>query len=113
MIHFFETLLLHLAEYKRHEMRLRAIGADFIIRETLLPRMSLAENLLVSLDITGERAAEIVERFYGHDRIILNEQFAYSNDQERLIQSSKEVAEELEGLFAEDKLAYLNKNDVT
>lgn len=75
--------------------------------------MSLAESLLVSLDITGERAAEIVERFYEHDRIIWDKQFAYRNAQERLIQSSKEVAEELEGLFAEDKLAYLNKNDVT
>lgn len=102
--------LLARARSRMHEMKLREVGADFIIRETLLSSMSLAENLLISLNITGEKAADIVERFYQHDKKTLDKQFAYRNDQERLIQTSKEAAEELEGLFAEDKLANLNKD---
>jgi|GEM_PF-735135 len=105
--------LLARARTRMHEMKLRAIGADFIIRETLLSSISLAENLLVSLDITDEKAADIVDRFYQHDKKTLNRQFTYRNDQERLIQTSNEAAEELKELFAEDKIAYLNRTDST
>ena len=94
-------------------MKLRALGVDFIIRETLLSSISLAENLLVSLDFTAEKAADITERFYQHDRDTLDRQFAHRDNQKMLIQTTKEAAQELEELFIEDKLLYLKKDDVS
>lgn len=104
--------LLARARTRMHEMQLRALGADFIIRETLLSSMSLAENLLISLDLSADRAADIIERFYQHDRKTLDKQFAYRDDQKRLIQTSREAAEELKEIIAADKLAYQNKNHI-
>tara|TARA_R110001599_G_scaffold353869_1_gene601195 strand:+ start:3213 stop:5003 length:1791 start_codon:yes stop_codon:yes gene_type:complete len=101
--------LLARAKTRMHEMRLRALGADLVIRETLLSSIFLTKDLLVSLDFTTEAAASVTERFYQHDRETLDKQFADRHDQKKLIQTTKEAADELEALFSEDRLAYLNK----
>lgn len=47
----YPNLKLHArARTRMHEMRLRALGADVIIRDTLLSTMYLAEQTLVSWD---------------------------------------------------------------
>lgn len=104
--------LLARAKTRMHEMKLRALGADFIIRETLLSSISLTEKLLVSLNFTAEKAANITERFYQHDQDTLDRQFAHRHNQKMLIQTTKEAAQELEELFIEDKLLYQKKDDV-
>tara|TARA_R110001592_G_scaffold116059_1_gene316878 strand:- start:17151 stop:17429 length:279 start_codon:yes stop_codon:yes gene_type:complete len=89
-----------------HEMRLRAVGADVIIRDTLLSSIHLAEKILLSLGLSSDKAAHVRERFYQHDAETLNKQYAYRGDQKMLIKTSYEAAQELEELFAEDKINY-------
>ncbi|MEZ5547754.1 MAG: monovalent cation:proton antiporter-2 (CPA2) family protein [Pseudomonadales bacterium] len=92
------------ARTRKHEMRLRALGAEVIIRDTLLSSMYLAEKTLTALGFTPEQAATAKERFYAHDCATLDKQFAYREDQQMLIQTSRESAQELERLFSEDEL---------
>ena len=66
--------------------------------------MYLAEKTLTALGFTPEQAATAKERFYAHDCATLDKQFAYREDQQMLIQTSRESAQELERLFSEDEL---------
>ncbi|MCF7981766.1 MAG: monovalent cation:proton antiporter-2 (CPA2) family protein [Pseudomonadales bacterium] len=94
------------ARTRKHEMRLRALGAEMIIRDTLLSSMYLAEKILIALGLPSEQAMLAKERFYTHDCTTLDKQFAYREDQQMLIQTSREAATELEQLFSEDELEY-------
>lgn len=94
------------ARTRRHEMRLRALGAEVIIRDTLLSSMFLAEKTLIALGFSELHAATARERFYQYDKATLDKQFAYREDQEMLVQTSRQAARELEQLFSEDELAY-------
>lgn len=94
------------AHTRMHEMQLRAVGADVIIRDTLLSSMHLAEKILLSLGLSLDKAAYVKQRFYQHDADTLNKQYAYRGDQKMLIKTSYEAAQELEELFAEDKMNY-------
>lgn len=103
---FPDTRLFARARTRKHEMRLRALGAEMIIRDTLLSSMYLAEQLLIALGLPSEQAMLTKERFYAHDCATLDKQYVYREDQQMLIQTSREAATELEQLFSEDELAY-------
>lgn len=94
------------ARNRMHEMRLREMGAEVIIRDTLLSGMHLAEKVLVSFGIPDRKAKEVNELFFRHDAATLDRQFAYRNDRKKLMQSQREAARELEELFAEDSRTF-------
>ncbi len=104
--HYPDIRLFARARTRRHEMRLRELGADVIIRDTLLSSMHLAEQVLRSMGLSVEKAAYVKERFYRHDAETLDKQIAYLADQERLMQSQREALMELETLFAEDEMNF-------
>ncbi len=99
------------ARNRRHEMRLRALGVDAVIRDTLLSSMHLAEQILLLLGLTAEKAAYVKEQFFRHDAETLTRQTAHVSNQEMLMKSQRDALNELEGLFSEDTTSFYEKDD--
>ena len=88
---------------RHHEIALREAGVDFVIRETLLSSIAIAEALLRALGRSPEQAAEAAARFRAHDARTLEQQAAVQHDEEAFRQVTITSAEELKTLFQEDE----------
>jgi monovalent cation:proton antiporter-2 (CPA2) family protein len=87
---------------RHHEIALREAGVDYVIRETLLSSLAIAEALLKDLGRSPEQAAEAVARFRAHDARTLEQQAAVHHDEEAFRQVTITSAEELKTLFQAD-----------
>lgn len=97
----------HLTIYARarnryHAHLLMELGVTYIVRETLLSSLDLTAKLLGGLGIAEREARRTLDLFSRHDEETLKRQFAVFRDEDRLIQTSREAAEELESLFEAD-----------
>lgn len=97
----------HLKIYARarnrlHAYRLMDIGVDKIVRETLLSSLDLAGGVLVALGESPARARDAMQILRRHDEKMLERQHAIHKDEAQLIAATRQGAEELERLFAED-----------
>lgn len=90
------------ARNRRHELLLREIGVHFVIRDTLLSSLALAEDLLMRLGHSPTAARESVAAFREHDEATLQRQAAVFNDEAAFHQTTLEATEELKQLFADD-----------
>jgi len=100
--HFPEVKIYARARNRFHAHRLMDLGVDLIERETLLSSLDLAEQVLKALGVTGWEAQETVARFKLHDEKTLIRQYAVYHDESQLIQTSKQAAQELQGLLESD-----------
>lgn len=91
------------AKNRFHEIRLRELGVDYVIREVLLSSLAFSRELLISLGLEPERSQKIVDTFQAHDRDLVAQQAALINDRQSMIQSTREAAEELKRLLREDR----------
>ncbi len=91
------------ARNRQHAHLLMANGVEHIVRETFFSSLKLTELTLQELDLPPEQAERAVELFREHDERILNETYAISNDESRLIQTTQQAAQELHGLFESDR----------
>jgi len=97
-----QVLLLVRARNRHHEMMLREIGVQFVIRDTLLSSLELSKMMLVGLGRSPESAAKAVDAFRVHDAETLLKQAAVFRDETAFRQTTLEAAEELKLLFSED-----------
>ena len=98
----------HLKIYARarnrfHAYRLMDFGVDYIIRETLLSSLQLAEEVLKALGTPAWEAKEIAERFRLHDERLLQQQHAVYHDETQLRQASRDALQELDALLRGDR----------
>lgn len=100
--HFPHVALYARARDRQHAMRLRGLGARGIIRDTLLSSISLASDVLKGLGFSGAEAERAANLFTEHDAKLLDRQYAFRDDEEALIQSSKDSAAQLKSLFESD-----------
>jgi glutathione-regulated potassium-efflux system ancillary protein KefC/glutathione-regulated potassium-efflux system protein KefB len=91
------------ARNRFHAHRLMDLHCDLIERETLLSSLHFAEQVLIALEVPPWDAKTTVARFQMHDEKTLARQYAVYHDETQLIQTSKEAAAELEGLFEQDQ----------
>lgn len=91
------------ARNRRHAHRLMDLGIEHIFRETLLSSLAMSEQVLRQMGRDAAEAKEIVETFQLRDEQLLKEQHAIHDSEEKLIQSSKDTARELETLLRRDK----------
>ena len=91
------------ARNRRHAHKLMDLGIDHIFRETLLSSLAMSEDVLTNLGRTAEEAADVVQMFRERDTLLLREQHAIHDSEERLIQSARDTAAELESLLRDDK----------
>jgi glutathione-regulated potassium-efflux system protein KefB len=100
--HFPRLAIYARARNRFHAYQLMDIGVNGLIRETLLSSLDLAKQVLQGLGIEEEQARSTVEMFKAHDQKTLLAQLAIHHDETKLIQTSKEAAQELQTLFEAD-----------
>lgn len=100
--HFPHLKIYACSRNRQHTHKLMSVGVDYIIRETFLSSLHLTEKILQGMGISEQEAAETVEKFRQYDEGLLEQQFAFHRDEEKLIQSAKQSAEDLRRLFEQD-----------
>ena len=96
---------LHLAaraHNRQHALRLMDVGADHIIRDTLLSSIFLAGEVLKDIGLSSEEAKAATSFFLKHDIETLDKQYAFHKDEDALMQSARDASEELRELFNSD-----------
>jgi glutathione-regulated potassium-efflux system ancillary protein KefC/glutathione-regulated potassium-efflux system protein KefB len=100
--HFPHLRILARARNRFHAYRLMDLGVELIERETLLGSLNLARGVLQELGVPVQETERTIERFRMHDAQTLQRQHAVYHDERQLIQTSREAAAELQGLFESD-----------
>ena len=101
--YFPDVKLLARARNRQHALRLMDIGVRYLIRETLGSSLEMSQHVLESLGMSRQEAARSVKTFREHDERSLRAQLDIRDDEQKLIQTSRDAARELEGLFASDE----------
>jgi CPA2 family monovalent cation:H+ antiporter-2/glutathione-regulated potassium-efflux system protein KefB len=91
------------ARNRRHAHLLLGMGVDGIIRETFFSSLRLTELVLDGLDVPRDTARRAIEIFCEHDERMLAETLEIAGDEQALIQSSQQAAQELTDLFEADQ----------
>ncbi len=101
--HFPNLRILARARNRFHAYRLMDLGIQLIERETLHASLNLARGVLDALGVPAQETERTIERFRAHDAQTLVRQHAVYHDEGKLIQTSREAAAELQGLFESDR----------
>ena len=91
--------LLARARNRQHEIRLRDLGVQFVIRDTLLSSLELTRELVNLLGVD----ASVVDVFQRHDAATLEKQAAVAHDAHAYRQTTRDAAAELRRLFTDDQ----------
>ncbi len=102
---FPDLIIVARARNRRHAHRLMDLGITHIFRETLLSSLAISGRVLEMLGFDKEEVGHVIETFGERDKRLLVEQHAIHHDEERLIQSAKDTARELESLLRSDSRA--------
>jgi monovalent cation:proton antiporter-2 (CPA2) family protein len=100
--HFPHLKIIARARNRRHAHKLMDLGIEHIFRETLLSSLAMTELVLLNLGHSSENAKHVINAFCERDAKLLVEQHAIHDSEEKLIQSVKETADELESLLRID-----------
>ena len=100
--HFPNLRILARARNRVHLFRLRNLDIDAVERETFRSSLETARQALVATGMDTAQAARAVELFRTHDGKLLEAQFAVSQDEQQLIQTSAQSAAQLQELFEAD-----------
>lgn len=86
-----------------HLFRLRDLGVQHIWRETFPASLEMARGALLSLGFDAAASDRALAVFRQHDERQLDTQYAVQHDEAQLIQTAKEAADQLQGLFEADR----------
>jgi glutathione-regulated potassium-efflux system protein KefB len=100
--HYPDATVFARARNRRHAWELMDLGAE-VVRETFHSSLKMGERVLVALGEPADVAARRADRFREYDEKLLHAQYAVSDDEAALIQTSQEARKELEQLFAADR----------
>jgi glutathione-regulated potassium-efflux system ancillary protein KefC/glutathione-regulated potassium-efflux system protein KefB len=100
--HFPHLKLLARARNRQHAIRLMDLEVRYVIRETYLSSLDMAQQALEAVGMSRAEATESIERFDEHDQRALELQREARDDEQKLIQSAQQTARELEQLFEQD-----------
>ncbi|HEX7964894.1 MAG TPA: monovalent cation:proton antiporter-2 (CPA2) family protein [Gammaproteobacteria bacterium] len=101
--HFPKLTVLARARNRHHVHLLKEQGVQVIVRETYYSSLRMAEDLLERMGMDRLAVEKLVATFEKHDKTLLDRQFAVFRDEEKLVQTSREAAQELEQLLQEDR----------
>ncbi|MGH8281195.1 MAG: cation:proton antiporter, partial [Gammaproteobacteria bacterium] len=90
------------ARNRHHAHLLTELGVKVIVRETLYSSLKLTEAVLEGLGQPAHETRVLLEKFQHYDEQLLQRQYAVFRDETKYIQTTKEAADELRRLFAED-----------
>jgi len=96
------AVVLASARDRRHAWALMDLGAK-PIRETFHSSLRLGEQVLVELGVDPKVARAHGRQFTRHDERLLNTQYLVQDDEDALLQTTREARRELEQLFNADR----------
>jgi glutathione-regulated potassium-efflux system ancillary protein KefC/glutathione-regulated potassium-efflux system protein KefB len=91
------------ARNRQHAFRLMEAGAAYIMRETYLSSLEMAEHVLEWLGDAPADARRSTALFRAHDEVTLQQQFEVRGDESKFLDSTRASALQLESLFESDK----------
>ncbi|HEY3486617.1 MAG TPA: monovalent cation:proton antiporter-2 (CPA2) family protein [Gammaproteobacteria bacterium] len=100
--HFPHLKIFARARNRQHVYKLMDIGVDYVIRETILSSIELAQQTLQGLGFERDEAGRIADAFREYDEGLIKKQHAIYKDEEQMIATAKQAALELKGLFEQD-----------
>jgi voltage-gated potassium channel Kch len=107
----FPTLkILSRARNRQHSYKLMDLGITHPVRETFHSSLRLSEMALEALGVPREEAERDVEFFRVYDEDAIVKSHAYWEDEQKLIQSARQAADELSGLFEADQQERQNRD---
>jgi monovalent cation:proton antiporter-2 (CPA2) family protein len=101
--HFPNLTILARARNRRHAHLLMDVGIAGIVRETFFSSLRLTEMVLEGLDIEPDSARRVTELFREQDERILVETHVIAGDEQQLIQSTQQAAQELLDILEADR----------
>ena len=90
------------AHNRRHAHKLMDVGVDKIFRDTLLSSLAMGESVLAKLGFDDNDVRHVSDTFRDADEKLLMEQYAMHESEEKLIQSARDAARELESIIEQD-----------
>jgi glutathione-regulated potassium-efflux system ancillary protein KefC/glutathione-regulated potassium-efflux system protein KefB len=100
--HFPHLRIVARARNRRHAHWLMDLGIEHIFRETMLSSLTMSKRVLTNLGFEEEEVERISAKFRARDTRLLKEQHAIHYSEEKMIQSSKDTAAELQSLLQGD-----------
>jgi monovalent cation:proton antiporter-2 (CPA2) family protein len=90
------------ARNRQHAFKLMDLGVHAVIRETFFSSLEMGEQVLQTLGLPADAAAERRARFQAHDERLLREQHLVYDDEAAMLQTSQQAREDLDRLFEAD-----------
>ena len=100
--HFPHLRIIARARNRRHAYKLMDIGITDIFRETFLSSLAMSEKVLDSLGFSAADTEMVASSFRDKDERLLIEQHAFHQSEEKLFQSARDTAAELDALLRDD-----------
>ena len=101
--HFPHLTIIARARNRPHAYQLLAMGVTLLTRETFESSLTMAQQTLVALGMSEEKAQAATRKFATYDEARVRAMYVLRDDQQKLIESVKQYASELESLFATDE----------
>jgi voltage-gated potassium channel Kch len=100
--HFAHLKIVARARNRRHVHKLMDLGIEHIFRETFLSSLAISREVIESLGVSREDTTMATESFRERDTQLLREQHAFHQSEEKLRQSARDTAAELDLLLRDD-----------
>lgn len=94
-----------IARTRIHQMKLMDLGLTDVVRRSYGSSLEMAQTLLMVLGESEDVARGAIDIFRRHDESTLARQHAVYRDEQKMIQTAREAAEELEHLFESDSVS--------
>lgn len=100
--HYPDATVYASARDRRHAWELMDLGVH-AVRETFFSSLHMGERVLVDLGLSPATAAAHAHSFREHDERLLAAQYQLRDDEDALVQSTRDARRELEDLFTADQ----------
>jgi monovalent cation:proton antiporter-2 (CPA2) family protein len=102
--HFPHLKIFARARNRGHAFDFMELGLTHIKRETFDASVYFAQDLLIEMGYSPERAADMAERFKQHDEIMLKKQFEIRSDDKMFVSVSKQATAQLAEVLRQDSM---------
>lgn len=102
-LHHPQLTLLARARDRHHHHLLRELGVKSIWRETYYSALAMSEDMLIKLGIEATTAKQHIQHFLSYDEQLLERQQGIYADQQKLIESNRDMLNDLKNLFENDE----------
>lgn len=101
-LHFPHLKIFAVAKNRNHVLKLMDMGIPYIMRRSYHSSLTMARDLLAELGYGNDDAQRSIDLFRVNDEITMKKQATVVNNEQAVLQTAREAAQELEQLFEAD-----------